>query len=30
MPEHFDPQILQAFKDAQNYFEEIYEIHPGK
>lgn len=27
MPEHFDPQVLQAFKDTQNYFDEIYTCH---
>lgn len=27
MPSHFDPQILQAFKDTHKHFEEIFETH---
>lgn len=27
MPEHFDPQILQVFKDCHKQFEDIYESY---
>ncbi len=27
MPDHFDARVLQAFKDTDNYFAEIYECH---
>jgi putative two-component system response regulator len=29
MPNHFDPRVLQAFKDAHRRFEEIFEEHRG-
>lgn len=28
MPEHFDPRVLQAFKETHKQFEEIFEAHP--